>query len=72
MWSTAFYLGTFLGPTIAGFLVEWKGFRFSTIPSFVLLIVILCVDLVELVYNIKIKRSTKNNNNQELTTLLEK
>ena len=66
MWSTTFYLGSFLGPTIAGFLVDAKGFRFSTIPSFVLCILILVVDIVELAYNIKMKRSAKNLDYEEL------
>ena len=66
MWSTSFYLGNFLGPTVAGFLVEAYGFRNSTILFFSLLIVILVVDVFELAYNIKLKRTTKNANYEEL------
>jgi hypothetical protein len=41
MWSASFYLGNFLGPTVAGFLVEAYGFRQSTVVFFSILIVIL-------------------------------
>ena len=72
MWSTTFYLGCFLGPTVAGFVVEAKGFRFSTIPSFVLCILILLVDLVELAYNVRMKISAKNIDTEELRKFIEK
>jgi MFS family permease len=66
MWSTSFYLGNFLGPTVSGFLVEAYGFRNSTIVFFSLLIVILVVDVFELAYNVRLKRSAKNVNYEEL------
>ena len=56
MWSTSFYLGNFLGPTIAGFLVDAYGFRSASVVFFSLFVIITFVDLSELFYNIKMKR----------------
>ncbi len=30
MWTFSFYMGNFVGPTAAGFIVEAKGFRYAT------------------------------------------
>lgn len=56
MWSTSFYFGNFLGPTIAGFVVESVGFRATTIGFFVIYVAILVVDFFELFYNIRVRR----------------
>ena len=56
MWSTSFYLGNFLGPTIAGFLVDAYGFRTASIFFFCFFVVIVCIDILELGYNVKMKR----------------
>ncbi len=66
MWSTSFYLGNFLGPTIAGFLVDAWGFRQSTVVFFSLFLVMIVVDFIELGYNIKLKRTTKSAEYQQL------
>jgi MFS family permease len=66
MWSTSFYLGNFLGPTVSGFLVEAYGFRNSTVLFFSILLFILVIDVFELAYNVRMKRSTKNVNYEEL------
>ena len=66
MWSGSFYLGNFLGPTVSGFLVEAYGFRQSTVVFFSILIVILVVDIFELAYNVKMKRSNKHIQYEEL------
>lgn len=53
MWTTSFYFGNFLGPTIAGFAVESHGFRAATMLFFSLYIVFFFVDFAELLYNIR-------------------
>jgi MFS family permease len=60
MWSTSFYLGNFLGPTIAGFLVEAWGFRQATVLFFSLFLVMIFVDIIELLYNIKQNKKATN------------
>ena len=45
MWSCTFYLGNFLGPTLAGLAVEKYGFRATTIGFFALDSGIILVDL---------------------------
>ena len=56
MWSCAFYLGNFLGSTIAGITVEKYGFRATTIGFFALILGMLLANFVELFYNIRIAR----------------
>ena len=56
MWQTSFYLGNFLGPTIAGVLVDAYGFRSATIVFFSFFVLIIAVDLAELVFNVKVGR----------------
>ena len=51
MWSASFYIGNFIGPTVAGFLVEAYGFEWTTIVFFGLYAFILVVDICELTYN---------------------
>ena len=67
MWSTSFYLGNFLGPTIAGFLVDAYGFRSSSIVFFSAFIVILIVDFCELAYNVKLTRTQKSAEYEDLS-----
>jgi MFS family permease len=53
MWSSSFYLGNFLGPTVAGILVESFGFRLTTLIVFSLFIFMFIVDSLELFYYLK-------------------
>jgi MFS family permease len=53
MWSSSFYLGNFLGPTVAGILVESFGFRLTTLIVFSLFIFMFIVDSLELFYYFK-------------------
>jgi len=53
MWSSSFYLGNFLGPTVAGILVESFGFRLTTLIVFSLFIFMFIVDSLELSYYFK-------------------
>ena len=84
MWSASFYIGNFIGPTAAGFLVDAYGFEWTTVVFFSLYGFILLVDIFELSFNVKKtkealsydkmeKRGTKNNNetNDEKLPLLE-
>ena len=58
MWSTAFYFGNFLGPTVAGVTVDLYGFRATTVGFFVLMCLMLIVDFFELGYTIKTTKKT--------------
>ena len=53
MWSASFYIGNFIGPTAAGFLVDAYGFEWTTVVFFSLYVFILLVDIFELSYNVK-------------------
>ena len=60
MWSSSFYFGNFLGPTLAGVLVESSGFRQATILYWALYLVFGVIDVCELTYNVKNKISAKS------------
>lgn len=47
IWLSAFSLGNFVGPTIAGALVETEGFRNTTLIFFSLYLVMLILDTFE-------------------------
>jgi MFS family permease len=66
MWSTSFYFGNFLGPTLAGFAVESYGFRATTIVFFGLMCGILVVDFIELAYTVRITRRMSKQGYEEL------
>ena len=53
MWSASFYIGNFIGPTVAGFLVDAYGFEWTTIVFFGLYCFILIVDVCELTFNVR-------------------
>ena len=50
IWLSAFSLGNFVGPTIAGALVETEGFRNTTLIFFALYLVMLVLDVFEAIY----------------------
>ena len=54
-WTSSFYLGNFLGPTIAGLFVEKYGFRATTSGFVVLSRLMFFVNLAVLYYMIKVK-----------------
>ena len=58
MWSASFYIGNFIGPTVAGFLVDAYGFKWTTMVFFGLYGFILLVDIFELTYNVKKSKDT--------------
>ena len=55
-WSSSFFLGNFLGPTLAGFTVEYLGFRATTLGFVIAYAVVLFIDVVELVHTIRLNR----------------
>ena len=58
MWSASFYIGNFIGPTVAGFLVDAYGFEWTTMVFFGVYVFISSVDIGELTFNVwKSKRS---------------
>ena len=64
-WSSAFFFGNFMGPTLVGFTVEYFGFRATTFGFVIAYAVVLCIDLVELAYTIRLNKqvgvaTTKN------------
>ena len=66
MWSSFFFLGNFLGPTLSGIFVENYGFRATTLFFFVIFIINIFVDCIELSYNVF---TSKNNPKVEYETL---
>lgn len=56
LWSTAFYLGNFIGPTLGGIFTDIYGYRTTTVGFFVLYCLALVVDFFELTYNVKTRR----------------
>ena len=43
-----------MGPTLAGFTVEYFGFRATTFGFVIAYAVVLCIDLVELAYTVRL------------------
>ena len=69
-WLGSMHLGNFVGPTVAGFLVEAMGFRQSTL-YFQILYAILCVsDSLELAWHIKRAKKDENENGIEFHMVL--
>lgn len=53
LWSGTLYLGGFLGPTVAGVLVDAYGFRTATILYWALYLLATVVDVGDLAHNVK-------------------
>ena len=75
MWSASFYIGNFIGPTAAGFLVDAYGFEWTTVVFFSFNCFILLVDIFELSFHMKksgnalscekVEKEDKLNNNKK-------
>ena len=50
MWLSAFSLGNFVGPTIAGAIVQAKGYRFTTLVFFILFLLMFVIDVMEAIF----------------------
>ncbi len=59
-------MGGFLGPTIAGFLVDAYGFRSTTILYWALYLVAIVIDACDLGYNVKMGNNKKSLEYQKL------
>ena len=66
MWSSSFFLGNFLGPTLSGIFVDNYGFRATTLGFFGIFIINIVVGCLELSYNVYIN---KNNSKVEYEVL---
>ena len=59
MWTASFYSGNFIGPTVAGFLVDAYGFEWTCVVFVGAYGLIFMIDTCELNYVIR-KRTTNN------------
>ena len=64
MWSASFYLGNFVGPTVSGILVDAWGFKFTTVVLFVIFLLNVIVDCLELLF--ETRKSFKNSRHKYL------
>jgi len=59
IWLSAFSLGNFVGPTIAGALVQTEGFKRTTLMFFALYAIMMLVDIVDIILT-KLKQKRRN------------
>ena len=52
MWTSMYYLGNFVGPTFGGILVDYYGFRATTVVVFCSYCLSVTVDLIDLFFKI--------------------
>ena len=52
VWTLSFFLGSAVGSTLSGFLVDAYGFQWTTVVFFAIYCVILVVDVLELLFNV--------------------
>ena len=52
MWTSMYYLGNFVGPTFGGILVDYYGFRATTVLVFCSYCLSVTVDLIDLFFKI--------------------
>ena len=60
LWSGTLYLGGFLGPTIAGLIVDAYGFRTTTVLYWALYLLAVVVDVGDVAYNVKMGHNTNS------------
>ena len=63
LWLSAFHLGSFLGPTISGFVVEAIGFRSTAVTYMVVSLIMFLANLAEL--GLKVKDTMPNKSDYE-------
>ena len=56
MWSSSFYLGTFVGPTLGGVLVDACGFPWTTVIFFGFYCVTILLDMCQFIYEMKLQK----------------
>ena len=59
LWLSSLHLGSFLGPTISGFVVEAIGFRSTAVTYMVVSLVMFLANLAELGFNVKANINNK-------------
>ena len=59
LWLSSFHLGSFLGPTISGFVVEVIGFRSTAVTYMVVSIIMFLVNLADLGLGVKTTENDK-------------
>ena len=52
MWTSMYFLGNFVGPTFGGILVDYYGFRATTVLVFCSYCLSVTVDLIDLFFKI--------------------
>ena len=55
-WSCSYYLGLFLGPSIAGYLVASYGFEWTTVIFSILYCISIMMNLLELAYTCNVQK----------------
>ena len=68
MWNASFNLGTFIGPTAAGFMVEYWGFRNATLLFLFIYVIMFCVNLTDVLLK-RSKLSKQKQNYEEIKWL---
>ena len=58
LWSSSFFLGNFVGPTVSGICVGKFGFRMTTLGFFVVYIMNTIIDCLELSYNMYVNKNS--------------
>ena len=58
MWTSSFYLGNFVGPTVGGFLVDYYGFGMAALVMFAACCLSILIDVAELSYSISQNKET--------------
>ena len=66
MWTSTFYLGNFVAPTIAGFIVENFGFKSTTLVFFGFYAFIILLDSCQLAYILKYIRAPQREGYSDL------
>ena len=56
LWSSSFYLGSFLGPSVAGFLVDAYGFEWTGVIFSILYGIAICINACEIGYTFCIQK----------------
>ena len=65
LWNASFNLGSFVGPTLSGFMVEAVGFRKTTVTFIPVFAVALLGNLIELANNVRQARTHKRQEYEE-------
>ena len=53
VWTLSFFLGSAVGSTLSGFLVDAYGFEWTTVVFFAIYCIMLVVDVFELLFNVR-------------------